>query len=68
MALNILGRGGTRPISIVNTDNRLIANVYRFRLEPILDNIISPQQQGFLPGRSMISNVLSVEHQMAIQA
>ena len=46
---------------IVNTDNRLMANVYRRQWEPMLDGWISAAQQGFLPGRSMISNIVGVE-------
>ena len=52
----------TRPLSIVNTDNRLIANAYRLRWEPTLEQRICPEQRGFLPGRSMLENVLDIEH------
>ena len=38
----------TRPLSIVNTDNRIIANAYRFRWEPLLAQWISPEQR---PGK-----------------
>ncbi len=41
-----------RPLSIVNTDNRLMANAYRLRIDPILERGVSPNQRGFLPGRS----------------
>ena len=33
--------GDVRPLVIVNTDNRIIANVYRMQWEPILDSWIS---------------------------
>eukprot|EP00974_Lingulodinium_polyedra_P025634 2477097-Lingulodinium_polyedra.AAC.1 len=46
-----------RPLSIVNTDNRLVANALRLRIEPILAQAISEMQQGFLAGRSMLKNV-----------
>jgi len=58
----------TRPLSIVNTDNRLIANAVRLRVEPLLERIVSEEQRGFLPGRSMLSNVLDVEEEMMRQA
>ena len=52
---------GTRPLSIVDTANRLLANAFRRRWEPILARWISPEQQGFLPGRSLLSNVIDIE-------
>ena len=51
----------TRPLSIVNTDNRLIANAYRLKWEPVFNTWISQYQQGFLQGRSMLSNVVDVD-------
>jgi hypothetical protein len=53
--------GNTRPLSIVNTDNRLIANAARLRWESILDNWISSNQQGFMPGRSMHANLIGLD-------
>ena len=52
----------TRPLSIVNTDNRLIANAARLRWEQLLNPWISPQQQGFLPNRSILKNVLDIDY------
>ena len=51
----------TRPLSIVNTDNRLIANVFRLMLEPIINQWVSDMQRGFLTGRSMLSNVVDID-------
>jgi exonuclease III len=51
----------TRPLSIVNTDNRLIANAYGLKWEPVFNTWISQYQQGFLQGRSMLSNVVDVD-------
>ena len=56
--------GEVRPLSLVNTDNRLMANAYRLRVEPLLDKIISPAQRGFLPGRSMLQNVVEIDSDM----
>ena len=58
----------TRPLNIANTDNRLLANAVRLRLEPVLDAWISPMQRGFLPGRSLLSNVLDVDEGMMTTA
>ena len=51
----------TRPLSIVNTDNRLLANAARLRWEPLLNPWVSPQQQGFLRQRSILKNVLDID-------
>ena len=51
----------TRPLSVVNTDNRLIANAYRIMMEPIMNGWVSDMQQGFLEGRSMLSNIVDVD-------
>ena len=51
-----------RPLVIVNTDNRIMASAMRIRLEPIFAGWISTNQRGFLSGRSMLSNVVDIEH------
>jgi hypothetical protein len=56
--------GEVRPLSIMNTDNRLMANAVRLRVEPLLDTLVSPMQRGFLPGRSLIHNVVEVDTAM----
>ena len=52
----------TRPLSIVNTDNRLIAAAVKINLHDTWESWISPAQQGFLNGRSMNDNILQVEY------
>ena len=51
----------TRPLSVVNTDNRIIANSRRLRWEVIFNEWVSEMQKGFLPGRSMSSNIIDIE-------
>ena len=51
----------TRPLSIVNTDDRIIANACRFRWEPIFNSWVPEYQSGFLRGRSMLSNVVDID-------
>ena len=51
----------TRPLSIVNTDNRIIANAARLRWEPHYNTWISDMQQGFLGGRSIIKNLIDLD-------
>ena len=52
---------GTRPLSVVNTDNRILASSLRLRSEPIFNAWISGAQRGFLRGRSMIANIMDVD-------
>jgi len=52
----------TRPLSLVNVDNRIIANAARIVWEPILANYISKMQQGFLKGRKLLNNVLDINY------
>jgi hypothetical protein len=51
----------TRPISIVNTDNRLIANVFRNTLTNFADKTCAPEQRGFLTKRYLLENVVDVD-------
>jgi hypothetical protein len=50
----------TRPLSLVNTDNRILASAARIRWEPTFSLWVSKLQRGFLKGRSMISNIVDV--------
>ena len=53
----------TRPLALVNTENRIIASAARRCWEPILDKrYISIHQQGFLKRRLMINNILDIDY------
>jgi hypothetical protein len=52
----------TRPLTLVNTDNRLIASSARLAWEPCLEAYICKNQQGFLKGRNMLSNVIDIDY------
>jgi hypothetical protein len=54
----------TRPLSLVNCDNRVVANAFRLTWEPILDDRVTHKQRGFIRGRSLLANVCDVEDQM----
>ena len=41
----------TRPISVSNTDNRIIANVVRHLISPTLGSLLDDSQTAFLPGK-----------------
>ena len=51
----------TRPISIVNCDNRILAGAARLAWEPMMNSEIHESQRGFLKGRSMLANVVDNE-------
>ena len=51
----------TRPLSIVNTDNRIIANSMKLAWEPIFNKWVSGSQRGFLKGRSMLASILEID-------
>ena len=53
----------TRPLALVNVDNRLVASAARMAWEPQLAKYISRKQQGFLKGRNMISNIIDIDYQ-----
>ncbi|KAF7649532.1 hypothetical protein LDENG_00139950 [Lucifuga dentata] len=46
-----------RPISLLNTDVKLLAKILASRLEPCLTEIISEDQTGFIKGRQLSSNI-----------
>ena len=58
----------TRPLNIVNVDNRLLCNAVRYCLEGILPTAAEPEQRGFIPGRSLLANVVDIDEEMAHQA
>ena len=53
----------TRPLAIVNTDNRIIASSLGLAWEPIFNKWVSKLQRGFLRGRSMLANVLDIDEE-----
>ena len=53
--------GGTCPLSVVDASNRILTNVFRAVLEKRAAAWVSESQRGFLPGRSMIRNVVDID-------
>ena len=49
--------GNYRPITLLNTDYRLLAKVLNARLTPVLARTLGPEQSAFLPGRLIGDNV-----------
>ncbi|CAK0852851.1 unnamed protein product [Prorocentrum cordatum] len=61
---DVLEAENTRPLNIVNSDNRLLANAARLRIEAVLDDHASSEQHGFIGGRSMLANVVDIGEAM----
>ncbi len=52
----------TRPLCIVDTANRLIANAARLRWDGLFCRWMAKEQGGVLPSKSTLSNVVGLEH------
>ena len=49
-----------RPITLLNTDYRVLARVLAARFGALLGEVVGPEQSAFLPGRHIGDNVLSL--------
>ncbi|MBV5344973.1 MAG: reverse transcriptase family protein, partial [Rhodoferax sp.] len=58
---NRLDPGNYRPISLTNTDYRLVARVLAGRLGDVLPEVIDPAQTAFIRGRSIGENVMLLQ-------
>ena len=54
-----------RPLNVTNADNRLMANAVRMVIEDAVARRISKTQRGFLPGRSMLANLVDLDEGLA---
>lgn len=52
---------GYRPITLLNTDYKLLTKLLANRLLPCLSTVISPTQTGYVPGRHIGANVLTLQ-------
>ncbi len=50
-----------RPISLLNTDYKIIAKILAIRLQSVLPSIINENQTGYLQGRYIGQNVRVLE-------
>ena len=54
----IITASGTRPLSIVDATNRIVAGILNTALERCISGRISNVQRGFVPGRQIMLNVI----------
>lgn len=47
-----------RPITLLNVAYKVLSKVLVNRIRPLLQNLIGPHQNSFLPGRSTIDNII----------
>ena len=50
----------TRPISVTNTDNRLLASVVAHLIMPAVSELVDPSQKGFLSGKNGHEHTLKI--------
>ena len=53
-----------RPITLLNTDYKIIEKTLAHRLDDLMDEIISMDQTGFIPGRRIATNIRKVHDLM----
>ncbi|KAL3679416.1 hypothetical protein R1sor_022372 [Riccia sorocarpa] len=49
-----------RPITLLTTTYKIIAKIFAWRLKAMLPDIVDQQQTGFIAGRSIVENILSL--------
>jgi hypothetical protein len=53
-----------RPISLCNASYKIMSKLLANRIKPLLENLISPMQGGFVKGRHILDNVIQVQEAM----
>ena len=53
--------GNYRPISLCNTTYKIVSKIIVNRIRPVLQNLISPVQTAFVPGRKGTDNAIIVQ-------
>ena len=63
---DILKAEDTRLLSLGNTDAKVFASCLRWAIQPAALEFVSPEQTGFLEGRSMAKNIVDVEERLIL--
>ena len=50
-----------RPISLCNASYKIFSKILSMRLKPCIHSLISPNQGGFISGRKISDNILTVQ-------
>lgn len=53
--------GNYRPITLLNTDYRVLAKVLAYRLKAVQGSLIGPEQTAFVPGRHIGNNIMLLQ-------
>jgi len=49
-----------RPIALLNVDYKILSKIINYRILHLLPRLILPNQTGFVPGRSIFDNIVTM--------
>ena len=55
-----------RPITLLNTDYKIMMRALYDRMTPIVQKLVRPSQSGFIPGRDIVDNVVMVHEAVQV--
>ena len=58
----------TRPLTMKNTDNKIIASAVTYASIPTFKDTVNNIQQGFVPGRNFVGNVVQLDYVSRVNA
>ena len=62
--VNMISFERFRPISLCNASYKIMSKLLENRIKPLLENLISPMQGGFVKRRHILDNVIQVQEAM----
>ncbi len=60
--------GETRPLTLKNSDNKIIASAWLQCLKKPYKGYVDPMQGGFVPGRQFLQNLLDIDTQARLDS